>query len=120
MLPVPTPRIVRSAISIPTLDAPPTTPLPTANSTVDPINGNRQPKTLASWPNGGCGTDEATTNDLATHTYLCAPPISAVMEGKAVMIIAISRLKTKDKIHSATKVPQKRMGFLHSAMLAKK
>jgi hypothetical protein len=82
------------------------------------MKGSLRPNTFANCPNRGCGTDEATTNELAIQTYFSAPPISAVTVGNAVMIIATSRAEIKDKIHNATKMPQKRIDFLFSGILA--
>ena len=87
---------------MPTLDAPPAMPLPSANSMVDTMNGFCLPKTFASCPKRSCGTELATTKELAFQMCFSAPPISAVIVGRAVMMIATSSPEMKDMMHNAT------------------
>lgn len=63
---------------------------------------------LASCPVRGCRTDEAMTNEFAIQTYWDAPPMSAVIDGRAVVMIATSRAEMNARRQRATNIAQNR------------
>lgn len=94
--PEPRPWMVRAAISIPGLWAPPASPLPMAKRAMATIMGFFRPNMSEICPKSGCGTVEVKRNELTTQTYSLLPPMSRVMVGREVVTIVASTAEMKD------------------------